>query len=248
MKSLRFIIALTIALAVSLFIGIMVGTAGGALHTPLYRVAAPFVCDGEFLIESQRFSYKPGQTGVAHTIHCRDTATGEIEEITGRAVLVATLVYSALALPLALLLVWPVMRLFKRETVARFAPLISTFGRESRGYAGGASSPREEGGASQVAASAVFVYNGRTYSSPEEMPPEARAAYEKVTSAFADSDGDGIPDLFEHFASDASAQMGETGRDAPVADRLRELERLRSEGLITDEEYAEKRARILAEL
>lgn len=247
MKRISFIIALTVALAASLFAGIMIGTAGGALYTPLYRAAAPFVCDGEFYTESQRYSYKPGETGVTHAIYCRDEATGEAEEITGRAVLVSTLVYSALTLPFALLMVWPVMHLFTRAAGESFAPLVSTFGRESTGYAGVAASPATGGGASY--SGTTFVYNGRTYSSPEEMPPEARAAYEKVSSAFNDSDGDGVPDLFEHFVADASAQAGETGRQAPsVRERLRELERLRADGLITNEEYEEKRSRILNEL
>ena len=42
-----------------------------------------------------------------------------------------------------------------------------------------------------------IVFNGKTYASLDEMPPKERKAYEAITSAFADRDANGVPDLFE---------------------------------------------------
>jgi|GEM_PF-489535 len=40
-------------------------------------------------------------------------------------------------------------------------------------------------------------FNGKAYDSVDEMPSDIRAAYEAVTTAFADKDGNGVPDIFE---------------------------------------------------
>lgn len=42
-----------------------------------------------------------------------------------------------------------------------------------------------------------ITFNGREYDSIEELPPEARQAYQQLQSAFADQDRNGIPDIFE---------------------------------------------------
>lgn len=49
--------------------------------------------------------------------------------------------------------------------------------------------------------SSTIVVNGRTYSSLDEMPPEARAAYQQMMGVFADKDGNGVPDILEGAAS-----------------------------------------------
>jgi RNase P/RNase MRP subunit p29 len=54
-----------------------------------------------------------------------------------------------------------------------------------------------------------IVVNGREYGSVEEMPPDVRQAYERMRSAFVDSDRDGVPDMFE-------------GRDANVVSVTRQ--------------------------
>ena len=235
MRPARIIIALLIALSASLFVGIMVGTAGGALYTPLYRAAAPVLCDGDFLIESQSYSYKPGQSGVAHTIYCRDRATGALEEMTTKAVLTATLVYATLALPACLLLTLLFSRRWLRGGTAAAAPNL----------AGGAWQAPAQG---QAGAHTVFVYNGRTYASPDEMPAEARAAYEKMSNVFADADGDGVPDMFENLGA-AFAQPAAHVRDArSPEERLSKLKSLRDAGLISEQEYEAKRAEILSGL
>lgn len=42
-----------------------------------------------------------------------------------------------------------------------------------------------------------IVFNGQEYNSVDEMPPEARQAYEQAMSVFADKNQNGTPDLFE---------------------------------------------------
>ena len=43
----------------------------------------------------------------------------------------------------------------------------------------------------------TITINGRTYSSPEEMPPEVREQFEKAMSMLADKNNNGIPDALE---------------------------------------------------
>ena len=48
---------------------------------------------------------------------------------------------------------------------------------------------------------AKIIFNGKDYSSLDEMPPEARQAYEQMMNVLADRNQDGMPDLFEGLAS-----------------------------------------------
>ncbi|HNB53309.1 MAG TPA: hypothetical protein PK530_15265 [Anaerolineales bacterium] len=48
-----------------------------------------------------------------------------------------------------------------------------------------------------------ILFNGKEYNSPNEMPPEARRAYEtaigQVNNLLEDKDRDGVPDIFENL-------------------------------------------------
>ena len=48
-----------------------------------------------------------------------------------------------------------------------------------------------------------IIFNGKEYNSLEEMPPDARRAYEdamgQINNVFADADRDGIPDILENI-------------------------------------------------
>lgn len=44
---------------------------------------------------------------------------------------------------------------------------------------------------------ATIMFNGKSYSSLEEMPPSDRQAYEQMMSIFVDANGNGIPDFLE---------------------------------------------------
>ncbi len=43
-------------------------------------------------------------------------------------------------------------------------------------------------------------FNGKTYNNLDEMPPEARQAYQQAMSMFADQNGNGLPDIFDNLA------------------------------------------------
>ena len=44
---------------------------------------------------------------------------------------------------------------------------------------------------------ATIFFNGKSYNSLEEMPPEARLAYEQIANMLVDKNGNGIPDFLE---------------------------------------------------
>ena len=43
-----------------------------------------------------------------------------------------------------------------------------------------------------------FTFNGVEYDNVEEMPPDARRAFERVSGLLEDTDGDGIPDIVQN--------------------------------------------------
>jgi len=230
-KTASLMVWLGVILVSSLFTGLMIASAGGAIHTPLYRVAAPFACDGEFTVESQRYSYKPGQSGVEHKIYCRDKATGARTEITFYAIFIAFLIYSGLTfvvfLAVTLVLIFPLRALARRAETA-VGPV------NLPGMILG--TPRATGKPARI------IVNGQEYAGPEEMPAETRSAYEGAMGVFADADGDGVPDLFEGVGVKAQAPPGD------AAARLTKLKSLLEAGLITTQEYEAKKAEILSEL
>ncbi|MCA1613376.1 MAG: SHOCT domain-containing protein [Acidobacteria bacterium] len=231
LKAASLLVWLGVILGASLFIGLMIASAGGAVYTPLYRAAAPFACDGEFSVESRRYSYKPGQSGVEHRIYCRDKTTGARADITFYAIFIAFLVYSGLTfaalLAVSLVLVFPLRALARRAKTAVGPVNLPAV------IAGTPRAPRKP---------ARIVVNGREYSGPEDMPAETRAAYEGALGVFADSDGDNVPDLFEGLGAKAQPPAED------AAARLKRLKSLSDAGLITEQEYQAKRAEILSGL
>ena len=118
----RFGVTLFGVLPASLFVGLMIASAGVAVHPPLAFIATPLVCSGEVEVESQSYSYRPGQSGVTRTIYCLSGAQGgkpAREDITFKAMGASFLVYSLLAF-VALQLLWWLLRprvagLFRRK-------------------------------------------------------------------------------------------------------------------------------------
>jgi len=53
-----------------------------------------------------------------------------------------------------------------------------------------------------------ITINGREYESVDQMPPEARRAYEQAMSALADRDGNGVPDILEGGKTSINATPG----------------------------------------
>lgn len=230
-KAVSLLIWLSTILGFSLFVGLMIATAGGALYTPLYKVAAPFACDGEFIIESRRYSYMPGQTGVEHKIFCEDNASGTRTEIGLYALFIAFLIYSGLTfialLVLTLILIFPLRLLIRRLKPAAGYSTVSH-----------AASPMP----GVTSTLSRIMFRGREYSSPDEMPGAARAAYEQALNVFVDTDPDAMPDLVQ------GTEQPETQTPSDPVERLKKLNGLMEAGLITQQEYEAKKAEILSEL
>lgn len=93
-------------------------------------------------------------------------------------------------------------------------------------------------GAAVGRAATTIIVDGHQYTSLDELPPQARAAYAQAVEALADRDGDGLPDIFG----------GPAVGPASAPERLRQLKAMLDEGLVTPEEYAAKRAQILEQL
>lgn len=229
-KAASLLIWLSTILGPSLFCGLMIATAGGALYTPLYRVAAPLACDGEFTIESRRYSYKPGQTGVEHKIFCKDNASGTRTEITLYAAFIAFLIYSGLIF-IGLLVITAILILPIRLLTRRLKP--------AAGYSTSSHAGSPIPGVTSMLSRVMF--RGREYSGPDEMASGAQAAYEQAISVFDDAGRNGMPDL-----SEGTGQRAQTPGD--TAERLKKLKGLLEAGLITEQEYQAKKAEILSEL
>ncbi|MEZ0396882.1 MAG: hypothetical protein ABWK53_10710 [Anaerolineales bacterium] len=52
-----------------------------------------------------------------------------------------------------------------------------------------------------------IIFNGKSYSSVDEMPPEVRRAYEQVVNLFADKNRDGLPDILEGAIREGEAHV-----------------------------------------
>ena len=99
-----------------------------------------------------------------------------------------------------------------------------------------------------------IMFNGHEYSSVDEMPADARAAYEfAMNSVMNDADRDGVPDLFKSLGTGRSGSIpkigsGDVSSAADPATRLKQLQNMRNSGLITNDEYEAKRTQILDKL
>lgn len=52
-----------------------------------------------------------------------------------------------------------------------------------------------------------FFFDGKTYSSPDEMPPEVRRAYEQALNVFADGNRDGAPDVLQGVGGEGNIHL-----------------------------------------
>jgi hypothetical protein len=241
-KAVTLLVWLGAALASSLFAGLMISAAGGAVYPELHRLGAPLACDGEFVIESRRYS-SPGRVGVRQNIYCRNPATGVRAEITLRAIFVSFLVFSALTFA-AITLLTLAFILVVRALSARVGaqPAFSPRAGPASGLDALLPDPVFPPPGTHSVRARRIIFNGREYASPEEMPREAREAYEAALGVFADNDGDGVPDMFEGLTRQQSQTQGDAAR------RLAELKGLFDAGLINAAEYEAKKAEILRSL
>jgi hypothetical protein len=100
--------------------------------------------------------------------------------------------------------------------------------------------------AGRMMASTLTV-DGQSYTSMDELPPEAQEALEQVREAFRDADQDGTPDIMEGMDAQV-LDLRSMRAGAGSAERMRELKRMLDEGLISLDEYEEKKGQILSEL
>lgn len=91
---------------VSLFIGLMIASIGGALYPPLTRIAAPLACNGEFSVNTYKYSYKPGQQGSGYQTACVDRVTGEHKDVSLPTFLWNSAIFAGAAFVPLLLLAW----------------------------------------------------------------------------------------------------------------------------------------------
>jgi hypothetical protein len=83
----------------------------------------------------------------------------------------------------------------------------------------------------------TVIVDGQSYASVDDMPAHVQEAYRKAVSALGDANGDGVPDILQ-------GQM-QTGAGMQ---RLNQLKQMLDAGLITLNEYEEKKAEILSRL
>ena len=248
LKTVSFMVLAGIVLAISLFIGLMIATAGGAVYPPLIKVAAPFVCDGEFVIESRRYSRGPGHTGTQRMFYCVDAQTGAQEEVTIYAVFIAFLIYSGIIFGAALLVLTPLTFIIFRSSKKTAARITAGLSHTRTPLAWPASGPHTAPRQARVTPARI-IFNGREYANADEMPAEARAAYEQAMGVFTDADRNGIPDIFEGAGRNrATGTEQAASGSADPAERLRKLKELFAAGLITEQEYETKRAEILSQM
>lgn len=115
-----------------------------------------------------------------------------------------------------------------------------------------------------------IIFNGKEYSSPEDMPPEVRRIYDNaMTTVLADQNRDGIPDLFQGKSGGTIAHANvktnlldepdvktELLDDADVrthllddpAHSLKKLREMKDAGLITNQDFETKKAEILSRM
>ena len=92
-----------------------------------------------------------------------------------------------------------------------------------------------------------IVFNGQEYSSPEEMPPDVRQVYDRTMSTvLADTDRNGVPDIFETGSSKTVIQSDVLARTLEdPAEKLQKLKEMKDSGLITEQDYDSKKSEIL---
>ena len=66
----------------------------------------------------------------------------------------------------------------------------------------------------------MLVFNGKTYSGVEDMPPEVRRAYEEAMAFLADKDHDGIPDILEGKGGDVERSVLQAGVTVSTTTRI----------------------------
>lgn len=62
-------------------------------------------------------------------------------------------------------------------------------------------------GSSTVIQTGTIIYDGKTYTSINDLPPEARAKYEAAMGKLVDADHNGVPDVIENAVKNSPIVM-----------------------------------------
>lgn len=229
-------------LGISLFCGLMIATAGGAVYPPVIDPGAQWVCrQGQVRLDSQAYSYKPGQQGVSRRVVCEEP-NGNERDVTLPSIAAAFVMYSLIIF--VLMALWQWLRGTRGEAPAQdfSQPDAVPF----LGALGGA--PNPPGGAPKV--HTTVNVNGQQIDGLDALGDVVRQQL-----------GAGMAGLVEQALRDGrfSTQTRKTivvnGQVIDAADggsdpaeRLRRLTALRDQGLITEAEYQAKRAQVLEDL
>lgn len=229
-------------IGIGMFIGLMLATAGGAIYPPLWKVGVPLACDGPTSFQSQAYSYKPGQSGVSRSVTCMNPVDGSSQEITGTLVALSTLIYGS-ALSVLLLLFGIPRALAKRHrngtATVRAAPpgrtdidelvqrLQQRPGTTTRSYVTVNGQPVDV----EVASDVSQLLQSIAKSNPQVLTSDSNEH-----------------DIQAIFSKIASSQRRTASNPEILDEQLRQLKRLYDQRLITDAEYASKKADLLSQL
>lgn len=230
----------SLALAfIGMFLGLMVATAGGAIYPPIWKVGVPWVCDGTASFESHAYSYKPGQSGVTRNVDCVNPADGSHEDITGSLVVVSILIYGGV---LSLLLLCG--RPWRHRDDAGGRRASDTSGRRDID--------------AKVDWFRRRLHTGRTSTAVtiNDQPIDSDVATDvlRLLQRIAGSDlRDSTTamdehDIQAHVRTIADDRQGMVTSPESVDGQLRHLKRLFDQHLITEAEYASKKADLLSQL
>jgi hypothetical protein len=125
-KSMKFQIwPLFFRFLISQFVGIIIFSIGiGAIFPSLNYIAAPIVCPGGSMsTNTESYSYRPGEVYTSITQMCGNKATGQVEDVSWPATLVAGVMYGIIFFFLSFLLTYFMnKRLNKMRTTFAQAP------------------------------------------------------------------------------------------------------------------------------
>jgi hypothetical protein len=217
---------------IGMFLGLMVATAGGAIYPPTWKVGVRWVCDGTANFESHAYSYKPGQSGVTRNVDCVNPADGSREDITGSLVVASTLIYGG-ALSLLLLLFGPPWRRRDKPDGIRAD---TTSGR-----------PDIDARVEQLRRR---LHTGRSSTVDHDVATDVSRLLQSIAgsslqSAAPAADEHDIRHIFSRIATD---RHGVIGKPESIDEQLRHLKHLFDQHLITEAEYTDKKADLLAGL
>lgn len=227
----------------SLFMGLMIATAGGAIYPPMIKPAAALVCNGTVELLSRAYSYRPGQHGVTRIVSCV-ADDGSRTVITLATVAAASALYSALVF--VLLAFWRLLR-------AGLAPPRDRGVRDFSNPGPAPSAKPPQAGSRTAQDGKVYTSTHTTVSVDGPVRVAKLQGLQDLAEVLRQKLGNDMAGLVagalrkaQWESPDGQATVSDGSADA--ASRLRALQALRDQGLISSTEYEAKRTEIIANL